>query len=56
MDVPNDLIFVSRGLIFGLSEEQSKSAISQICRSVILKGGKIKYLYYVLVIFNKYIL
>lgn len=30
-----------RGLIFGLSEEQSKSAISNVCRTIILKAGKV---------------
>lgn len=28
-----------RGLIFGLSEEQSKGAISHVCRSLLLKAG-----------------
>lgn len=34
------IYFVFRGLIFGLSEEQSKSAISSACRSILLKAGK----------------
>lgn len=34
------IYFAFRGLIFGLSEEQSKSAISSACRSVLLKAGR----------------
>lgn len=34
---------VRRGLIFGLSEEQSKSAISHTCRRVLLKAESRRY-------------
>lgn len=33
----------NRGLIFGLSEEQSKSAISHVCRTILLKAEGRRY-------------
>lgn len=45
-------VLLSRGLIFGLSEEQSKNAISHTCRRVLLKAESRRYGKTVMVVRN----